>query len=62
MQAEAVSKLKPYINEDNEQEFMDDFLQKLDTKILMKLRNTSPDTLGDKLETNFDRTIVPKSP
>ena len=62
MQAEAVSKLKPYINEDNEQEFMDDFLQKLDTKILMKLRNTSPETLGDKLETNFDRMIVPKSP
>ena len=62
MQADAITKLKPYINEDNEQEFMDAFLQKLDTKILMKLRNTSPDTLGDKLEAVIDRNIVPKSP
>ena len=62
MQSEAIAKLKPFINEDNEQEFMDAFLQKLDTKILMKLRKTSPDTLGDKLEAAIDRNIVPKSP
>ena len=62
MQSEAIAKLKPFINEDNEQEFMDEFLQKLDTKILMKLRKTSPDTLGDKLEAAIDRNIVPKSP
>ena len=42
MQSEAVSKLKPYINEKNEQKFMDDFLQELDTKILAKLKHSSP--------------------
>ena len=43
MQSEAVAKLKPFINEGNEQKFMDDFLQNLDTKIMQRLSNTSPD-------------------
>ena len=43
MQSEAIDKLKPFINEGNEQKFMDDFLKNLDTKIMKRLQNTSPD-------------------